>query len=87
MKHSGVKRIEVQLREDSGEIHLIIRDSGKGFDVEAALQGKGLGLTSMRERVRLVNGTFSIESKPMGGTTIHVRVPLGAERSFQTAPG
>jgi signal transduction histidine kinase len=37
-KHSGVKRIEVQLREDSGEIHLIIRDSGKGFDVEAALR-------------------------------------------------
>src|SRR6201993_5324558 len=86
-KHSGVKRIEVQLREDSGEIHLIIRDSGKGFDVEAALQGKGLGLTSMRERVRLMNGTFSIESKPMGGTTIHVRVPLGAGCGFQTVPG
>src|SRR6201984_624593 len=83
MKHSGVKRIEVQLREDSGEIHLIIRDSGKGFDVEAALQGEGLGLTSMRERVRLVNGTISIESKPMGGTTIHVRVPLGLERDLQ----
>jgi PAS domain S-box-containing protein len=81
MKHSGVKRIEVQLREDSGGIHLIIRDSGKGFDVEAALQGKGLGLTSMRERVRLVNGTISIESKPMGGTTIHVRVPLGSEHA------
>src|ERR1700757_329897 len=80
-KHSGVKRIEVQLREDSGEIHLIIRDSGKGFDVEAALQGKGLGLTSMRERVRLVNGTISIESKPMGGTTIHVRVPFGSEHA------
>jgi signal transduction histidine kinase len=77
-KHSGVKRIEVQLREDSGEIRLIVRDSGKGFDVEASLQGKGLGLTSMRERVRLVNGTISIESKPMGGTTIHVRVPLGS---------
>jgi len=83
MKHSGVKRIEVQLREDSGEIHLIIRDSGKGFDVEAALQGKGLGLTSMRERVRLVNGTIAIESKPMGGTTIHVRVPFGSEQSFR----
>jgi len=83
MKHSGVKRIEVQLREDSGEIHLIIRDSGKGFDVEAALQGKGLGLTSMREGVRLVNGTISIESKPMGGTTIHVRVPFGSEQNFQ----
>jgi signal transduction histidine kinase len=74
----------VQLRADSGEIHLVISDFGRGFDVEAASQGKGLGLTSMRERVRLVNGTISIESKPMGGTTIHVRVPLssaeGAER-------
>ena len=65
----------MQLREDIGEIHLIVRDSGKGFDVEAALEGEGLGLTSMRERVRLVNGTISIESMPMGGTTIHVRVP------------
>jgi signal transduction histidine kinase len=37
----------------------------------------------MRERVRLVNGTISIESKPMGGTTIHVRVPLGLECDSQ----
>jgi PAS domain S-box-containing protein len=85
-KYSGVKRIEVQLREDSGEIHLIIRESGKGFDVEAALQGKGLGLTSMRERVRLVNGTITIESKPMGGTRIHVRIPFGSgEDSMRVA--
>jgi signal transduction histidine kinase len=80
IKHSGVKRIEVQLREDS-EIHLLISDLGRGFDVEAASQGKGLGLTSMRERARLVNGTISIESKPRGGTTIHVRVPLGSEHA------
>jgi PAS domain S-box-containing protein len=86
-KHSGVKRIEVQLREDSGEIHLIVRDSGKGFDVQSALQGKGLGLTSMRERIRLVNGTISIESVPMGGTTIHVRVPLGLEKPSERAAG
>jgi len=86
-KHSGVKRIGVQLREDSGEIHLIIRDSGKGFDVEAALQGKGLGLTSMRERVRLVNGTSAVESKPMGGTTSHIRVPLGLEQDSPRAVG
>ena len=80
VKHSGVRRFEVQLREDCGEIHLFIRDLGKGFDVQAALQGKGLGLTSMRERVRLVDGTIAIESKPMSGTTIHVRVPLGLEQ-------
>ena len=77
VKHSGVKRIEVRLQEESDEIHLIVSDSGRGFDVEAVRQAKGLGLTSMRERVRLVNGTISVQSKPMGGTTIHVRVPLG----------
>jgi signal transduction histidine kinase len=87
VKHSGVKRIELQLREDPSGIHLVIRDSGRGFDVEAASQGKGLGLTSMRERVRLVDGTISIESKPMGGTTIHVRVPLGSEQGPQRAAG
>ena len=79
-KHSGVRRIDVQLREDSGEIHLTIMDLGKGFDIEAARQGRGLGLTSMQERVRLVNGTITIESKPIGGTTIHVRVPLESEQ-------
>lgn len=76
IKHSGEKRVEVQLWEHPGEIHLIVRDSGKGFDVETAMRGKGLGLTSMKERVRLVNGTIAIESRPMEGTNIHVRIPL-----------
>jgi len=84
-KHSGVRQAEVQLRVDSGEIHLLVSDLGKGYDVEAALAGKGLGLTSMRERVRLVNGTIVIESKPMGGTTIHARVPFVLEHRSQVA--
>jgi PAS domain S-box-containing protein len=75
-KHSGVRGIEVQLREDSGEIHLVVSDLGRGFDWETAMQGRGLGLSSMQERVRLVDGTIEIQSKPMSGTTIHVRVPL-----------
>jgi PAS domain S-box-containing protein len=82
-KHSNVKRVEVRLREGSGEIHLTISDLGKGFDLEAALRGKGLGLTSMRERVRLVSGTIVIESKPMGGTTIHVRVPFESTQRLE----
>ena len=84
-KHSGVKRVEVILREESGEIHLVITDKGKGFDVQTALQGKGLGLTSMRERVRLVNGTITIDSKVMVGTTIQVRVPIPLEPAQRTA--
>ena len=84
-KHSGVKRIEVQLWEEPGEIHLIVSDSGRGFDVEAVKQGKGLGLTSMRERVRLVDGAFMIDSRPMSGTTIHVRVPLDSDAPQRVA--
>jgi PAS domain S-box-containing protein len=75
-KHSGVKRIEVQLSANSGEIHLIVSDLGKGFNIEAARQSRSLGLTSMQERVRLVDGTIVIDSKPMAGTTIHICVPL-----------
>jgi signal transduction histidine kinase len=83
-KHSGAKRIEVQLAENS-DILLIVSDSGKGFDVKAAQRRQGLGLTSMQERVRLAGGTIAIESKPRGGTTIHVRVPLESEDRSQRA--
>ena len=87
VKHSGTRRVNVELRETSNEIQLVVSDSGRGFDVGTALRGKGLGLSSMRERVRLVNGTISIESKPRSGTTIHVRVPVdskfGSQRQSQ----
>jgi PAS domain S-box-containing protein len=86
-KHSGAKQVEVQLAERSGEIQLIVSDLGKGFDAETIREGRGLGLTSMQERVRLVNGTIIIRSKPMAGTTIHARVPLPSENSFQQASG
>ena len=45
------------------------------------MQGKSLGLTSMRERIRLVNGTIAIDSAPMRGTTIHVCVPIGSKQA------
>jgi PAS domain S-box-containing protein len=84
-KHSGVRRIEVQLREDAGEIHLLVSDLGRGFDLETATQGRGLGLTSMQERVRLINGIIEIQSKPKGGTTIHARVPLDSSSDSSRA--
>jgi len=78
-KHSGVKRVDVRLAESSNELLLTISDLGVGFDLEEAKQGGGLGLTSMQERVRLVNGIITIESKLGGGTTIHVHVPFKSE--------
>src|SRR5262249_21377532 len=74
-KHSRAGKIDVQLWDDPSEIHLMVTDSGSGFDVGAASQGKGLGLTSMRERVRLLNGTISIVSQVGTGTAIHARIP------------
>jgi signal transduction histidine kinase len=89
--HLGGRRqpvyLEIQLREDSSGIHLLVSDSGRGFDLETAMQGRGLGLTSMEERVRLVNGTISVDSKPMYGTTIRVRVPLVSGHEEQRAAG
>ena len=47
-KYSGVRRMEVQLREDEGEIHLLVSDSGRGFDLETATQGRGSRSTHLR---------------------------------------
>ena len=82
-KHSGVKNVDVQLREEPGEVQLIVHDQGKGFDVAAAMQGRGLGVMSMLERVRLLGGTVTIDSKPHGGTTVYACIPLEAHQAQQ----
>ena len=84
-KHSQVRHFEVTLSSSGHQLHLTVIDRGIGFDADKPSAQTGLGLISMRERVRLVNGAISIDSKRMGGTTIHVRVPLGSEYASQRA--
>jgi PAS domain S-box-containing protein len=86
-KHSGVRHFEVRLWGASDEIHLTVSDPGVSFDREAAKQSRGLGLISMEERLKLVNGTLSIESQPRRGTTIHARVPLRSGSDYLHATG
>ena len=74
-KHSGVRYFEVRLWGTPDEIHLTVSDSGVGFDVEATWAKRGLGLISMQERLKLLNGTLDIESQPQRGTTVHASVP------------
>ena len=74
-KHSGVQHFEVRLWGTPDEIHLAIRDSGVGFDLESTKAGRGLGLISMQERLKLLHGILSVESQPQRGTTIHASVP------------
>jgi len=76
---------EVQLAENSAEIHLMVSDSGWiRHRISDAMPGSGL--TSMQERVRLVGGTIVIDSKPLAGTSVHVRVPFKAVRDYRDAP-
>ena len=87
VKHSGARRVEVELWGTPDEIHLLVSDAGVGFDSVAAKGGRGLGLVSMEERLKLLKGTIAIESEPHHGTTIHARVPLDQESDCSIAPG
>jgi len=76
IKHSGAQRIEAWLSGASNEIELSVRDAGIGFSPEEAIRGRGLGLTSMRERLKLVDGKLSIDSQTGLGTIVRATVPL-----------
>jgi PAS domain S-box-containing protein len=86
-KHSGVRHFEVRLWGTADEIHLTVRDSGTGFDLEAARTSQGLGLISMEERLKALNGTLSVESFLKRGTTIHARIPLRSAGDSMCAAG
>ncbi len=76
-KHSGSRHLRVSLTGYGGdEIELTVHDSGVGFEPEEAIKGRGLGLASMQDRLRLVDGELSIHSKPHHGTTIRAHVPV-----------
>jgi PAS domain S-box-containing protein len=85
VKHSGARQVEVGLWGTPDEVHLSVSDRGVGFDSEAAKRGRGLGLVSMEERLKLHKGMLSIESQPKRGTTVHARVPLSSESGFVRA--
>lgn len=87
VKHSGGTEAEVELSGDGDRIELCISDSGAGFSPEHVKAETGLGLISMRERLRLVKGHLSVESEPSHGTRIRVRVPLFTIKSGVTGDG
>jgi PAS domain S-box-containing protein len=85
VKHSNVRLFDVEVRGTSDALHLTVRDTGLGFAPDDAAKGRGLGLTSMQERLNLVNGALSIQSQENCGTSVHARVPLARARvSAQT---
>jgi PAS domain S-box-containing protein len=75
-KHARAQEVRVDLSASDREIVLMIEDIGHGFDLREGRGKGGLGLVSMEERIRLVNGTLSIRSQPGKGTRLEIRAPL-----------
>ncbi len=88
-QHSGASHVEVELRAADGELALVVRDDGSGFDAGAqgapSAAGDSFGLVGMRERARLIGAEFEVVSEPAGGTTVAVRVPLEQQEAAASA--
>jgi signal transduction histidine kinase len=72
-KHAGARRVAVALTRDEGDLALVVRDDGGGFDPGRG--SSGFGLIGMRERLALVGGTLEVRSAPGTGTELRARIP------------
>lgn len=76
-KHAAATHVDVSLKGSGDAIHLTISDNGQGFNAEAVLRDRrGIGLVGMQERIRPLNGTVRVDSRPGMGTTVSVSVPM-----------
>jgi signal transduction histidine kinase len=77
VRHASPSQIEIEVRQENTELHLVIRDDGIGFDVsnvnDSTSEDLRVGLNGMRERASLAHGVFAVDSGPGKGTTIDVR--------------
>ena len=73
LKHAQARKVTVYLRQDERGVTLEVADDGIGFDPEA-VEGKGMGLRSIAERVRLMGGRLEIQSEPGKGTRVRVNI-------------
>jgi signal transduction histidine kinase len=81
-RHASAHNVDVDLRAADGYLRLMIYDDGVGFDLPTmqarARDGGSMGLLSLEERARLVNGRLTIESTPGKGTTLTLNLPYTA---------
>jgi signal transduction histidine kinase len=70
--HAQAGEVHISMTGTDDMLYLAVNDDGLGFDPKVVRRKAGLGLASMRERVRLIDGGFSVRSKPGCGTTVEV---------------
>ena len=80
-KHAAAGKVRVTLAGEENGSRFCVEDTGGGFDPEQAKDNGGLGLVSMEERVRLVKGSLTVQSKPGHGTRVEVWVPPVRDKS------
>jgi signal transduction histidine kinase len=80
LKHSKASEATVVVKKSAGAISLSVRDNGRGFDAEGMYnnnsQDVGHGISSIHERVRILGGTFAIDSRPDQGTSLNIEIPI-----------
>ena len=76
IKHSGASEANVLISEANEMLTIVIIDNGRGFDTSKPHLNEGFGLTQIRARIVNMNGTFTINSRPKNGTTVHIKIPV-----------
>lgn len=76
LKHSEATEAKIRLIRNNGNLNLSIEDNGKGFDLGATKQQRGLGLTGISERARMLDAAFDIHSQEGKGTEINLKLKL-----------
>ncbi|HEY1368825.1 MAG TPA: GAF domain-containing sensor histidine kinase [Gaiellaceae bacterium] len=75
VKHAHAHSVSIVVARKAGSVSVVVEDDGAGFDATRTRDG-GLGLVGMRERVELLGGRLTVETRPGAGTTLVVEVPL-----------
>jgi signal transduction histidine kinase len=86
IRHSQAQQAAITIERDVHCVRLRIADDGVGFDAGQAAAQRGLGLTSMTERVRMLRGTLSIQSAPGRGTQLAIELPIAEPEETTPAP-
>jgi signal transduction histidine kinase len=85
VRHSEATSARVELTGTADTLHLVVSDSGRGFDAAAAGSATGLGLLSMRERASLLDGSIAVHSRRGEGTRVAVTIPLSVRDAPQAS--
>jgi signal transduction histidine kinase/ligand-binding sensor domain-containing protein len=78
LKHAQATKAFLEIWREGDELRVTVRDNGRGYDIGSIPQ-RGLGLTSISERVRILGGTQTVTTAPGAGTMIELRIPLPAQ--------